>query len=126
MLDHAGVVAFPHLGASTPESEDNCARMAVQELVDYLEHGNIRNSVNLPAAAMPPSALPRICVIHRNIPTLISQISTDLGGLNIENMLNKSRGDYAYTMLDVNQKPDDATVAKLNAIEGVIRVRVIG
>lgn len=126
MLGHAGVVAFPHLAASTPESEDNCARMAALELIDFLENGNIKNSVNLPAASLPKSPLPRICVIHRNVPTIISQISTDMGGVNIENMLNKSRGDYAYTMLDVSEKPGEETLAKLSAIDGVIRVRVIG
>lgn len=125
MLDCPGVVAFPHLGASTPESEDNCARMAALELIDYLENGNIKNSVNLPAASMPKSNLSRICIIHKNVPTIISQISTLMGGMNIENMLNKSRGDYAYTMLDVNGEPDDATEAKLCGIDGVIRVRVI-
>lgn len=125
MLDHAGVVSFPHLGASTPESEDNCARMAAVQIIDYLENGNIKNSVNLPEAIMPKSSLTRICVIHKNIPTIISQISTELSGLNIENMLNKSRGDYAYTMLDVVGKVDEAVEAKLSAIDGVIRVRVI-
>ena len=127
LLDHPGVIAIPHLGASTPESEDNCARMAAQELVDYLENGNIRNSVNLPNAEMPRSGRCRIAVIHRNQPNMISQITQTVSnaGINIENMLNKSRGDYAYTMLDVNGEPDDATEAKLCGIDGVIRVRVI-
>jgi len=126
MLTHPGVVAFPHLGASTPESEDNCAKMAASELIDFLENGNIRNSVNLPAASLPKTGLPRFCLIHRNIPTIISQISGILGGMNIENLLNKSRGEYAYTMLDVDARPDPALCEKLSAIEGMIRVRQIG
>lgn len=125
MLTHPGVVAFPHLGASTPESEDNCARMAALELIDYLENGNIRNSVNLPAASLPKTALPRICVIHKNVPTIISQISSGMGGVNIENMLNKSRGDMAYTMLDVDTVPAEDSIEKIRAIEGVILVRVL-
>ncbi len=125
MLDHPGVVSFPHLGASTPESEENCAEMAVLELMDYLENGNIKNSVNLPAASMPRSGSARICVIHQNIKTIISQISTNLSELNIENMLNQSRGDYAYTMLDVDGNVSSDVVEKLRSISGVIRVRVI-
>lgn len=125
MLSHPGVVAFPHLGASTPESEDNCARMAALELIDYLENGNIKNSVNLPAASLPKTSLPRVCVIHRNVPNIISQVSAALSGLNIENMLNKSRGDLAYTMLDVVGKVDDGIVNTIQSIEGVIRVRAI-
>lgn len=126
MLDHAGVVSFPHLGASTPESEDNCARMAALQIIDFLENGNIKNSVNMPEAIMPKSNLPRVCIIHKNIKTIISQISTELSSVNIENMLNKSRGDYAYTMLDIDGKLDDALIQKINNIDGIIRVRVIG
>lgn len=125
MLDHPGVVSFPHLGASTPESEENCAEMAVLALMDYLENGNIKNSVNLPAASMPRSGSARICVIHQNIKTIISQISTNLSELNIENMLNQSRGDYAYTMLDVDGNVSSDVAEKLRSISGVIRVRVI-
>lgn len=124
LLDHPGVIAIPHLGASTPESEDNCARMAAQELVDYLENGNIRNSVNLPNAEMPRSGRCRIAVIHRNQPNMISQITQTVSnaGINIENMLNKSKKDYAYTMLDVNDDIDNEQLAKLSAISDVIRV----
>lgn len=125
MLDHPGVVAFPHLGASTPESEDNCARMAAVQLIDYLENGNIKNSVNLPEANMGKATLPRVCIIHKNVKTIISQISAILTSVNIENMLNKSKGDYAYTMLDVDGKVDESLIEKISAIEGVIRVRVI-
>lgn len=125
MLDCPGVVSFPHLGASTPESEDNCARMAAIELIDYLENGNIKNSVNLPEAVMAKSSMPRICIIHKNVKSIISQISTALCDVNIENMLNKSKGDYAYTMLDMAAKVDDSITDKLSAIDGVIKIRVI-
>ena len=125
MLDHPGVVAFPHLGASTPESEDNCARMAAQELIDFLESGNIKNSVNLPDAMMAKTPLPRVCVIHKNAKTIISQISAALSDLNIENMLNKSKGDYAYTMLDVDRAVPAAALEAVSAVEGVIRVFVV-
>ena len=125
MLDHPGVVAFPHLGASTPESEDNCARMAAQELIDFLESGNIKNSVNLPDAMMAKTPLPRVCVIHKNAKTIISQISAALSDLNIENMLNKSKGDYAYTMLDVDRAVPAAALETVSAVEGVIRVFVV-
>ena len=125
MLDHPGVVAFPHLGASTPESEDNCARMAAQELIDFLESGNSNNSVNLPNASMAKTPLPRICVIHKNVKTIISQISAALADMNIENMLNKSKGDYAYTMLDVDHAVPAAALDAVNAVDGVIRAFVI-
>ncbi len=125
MLDHPGVVAFPHLGASTPESEDNCARMAAEQVIDFLETGNIKNSVNLPNASMPKTNLPRVCIIHRNVKTIISQVTSVLSVLNIENMLNKSKGDYAYTMIDVDDEVWEDTLAKVTAIDGVIRAFVI-
>lgn len=125
MLGNPGVVAFPHLGASTPESEDNCARMAALELIDFLENGNIKNSVNMPAVSLPKASLPRLCVIHKNIPTVISQVSTGLGGINIENMVNKSKGDMAYTLLDIHEKPSADTLEKITAIDGVVRIRLI-
>lgn len=121
------VIALPHLGASTPESEDNCAVMAAHELQDYLDNGNITNSVNLPNVSMERSGDARICVIHRNIPNILAQITSIVSGtgMNVENLANKSRKDYAYTMLDVNGKVSDAMVEKLSAIEGVIRIRVM-
>jgi len=127
MIGVEGVVCIPHLGASTPESEDNCAIMAAEELMDYIENGNINHSVNLPDASMPRSTNMRICVIHRNIPNMITSVTSVLAkdNVNIENLLNKSKGDYAYTMLDVNEC-DAASVAEhIGAIEGIIRVRVI-
>lgn len=122
-----GVIAIPHLGASTPESEDNCATMAAHELIDYIENGNIVNSVNMPEITMPRSGEKRICVMHKNIPNMLTAITGAVatGEVNIENMLNKSRGDYAYTMLDVDNADEAALQEKLEAIEGVIRVRII-
>ena len=123
----AGVIALPHLGASTPESEENCAIMAAHELQDYLENGNITNSVNMPAVSMERSGEARICVIHHNIPNTLAQITSIVSGagMNVENLANKSRKDYAYTMLDVNGKVADAMVEQIKGIEGVIRVRVM-
>lgn len=122
-----GVIAIPHLGASTPESEDNCATMAAHELIDYIENGNIVNSVNMPEITMPRSGEKRICVMHKNIPNMLTAITGAVatGEVNIENMLNKSRGDYAYTMLDVDNADEAALQEKLEAIDGVIRVRII-
>ncbi|MBR7070858.1 MAG: phosphoglycerate dehydrogenase [Clostridia bacterium] len=122
-----GVIAIPHLGASTPESEDNCATMAASELMDYIENGNIVNSVNLPETTMPRSGEKRICVIHKNIPNMLTAITGAVatGDVNIENMLNKSRGDYAYTMVDINHAGNTDFAAQLEKVEGIIRVRVI-
>ena len=122
-----GVIAIPHLGASTPESEDNCAQMAASESIDYIENGNITNSVNLPEITLPRSGKYRICVIHKNVPNMITAITgiVATNDINIENMLNKSRGDYAYTMLDVSDVDSEHIIAKLEEIDGVIRARVI-
>ena len=127
MLCHKGVVALPHLGASTPESEDNCAKMAVEELQTYLETGNIVHSVNLPQVNLPKSTPCRICVIHKNVSGVINKLSSVLAedGLNIENMVNASKKDYAYSIFDVAQAVGDDLVGKLNAIPDVIRVRVL-
>lgn len=122
------VIAIPHLGASTPESEDNCAVMAAQEIQDYLENGNIVNSVNMPKAVMPRNGDPRLCVIHQNVPDMISKITGTLGavGVNIENMVNASlKGRaFAYTMMDIESIPDGLETA-VSKIDGVVRVRVI-
>ena len=127
MLGVEGVVAIPHLGASTPESEDNCALMAAKELIDYIENGNIENSVNLPAISMPRSSDKRICVIHKNVPSVLTTITGIIAadGVNIENMLNRSKGDYAYTMLDVAPTDYDKVCEEIKNINGIIRVRVI-
>lgn len=121
-------IVIPHLGASTEESEDNCAKMAVQEIMDYLENGNIRNSVNYPACDMGvKKAACRVAVLHMNIPNMIGQITGVLaaGKINISDMTNKSRDKFAYTLMDLEHTPDDIMVQKLNAIEGVLRVRLI-
>ena len=120
-----GVIAIPHLGASTPESEDNCAVMAANEIMDYLENGNISNSVNMPRAFLPPTGNPRTGIIHRNVPEMLAKITSAVSGTNIEHMVNAGRGDYAYTLLDLAAIPD-GLVEKLKAIDGVIRVRAFG
>jgi D-3-phosphoglycerate dehydrogenase len=120
------VIVLPHLGASTPESEDNCAVMASEELIEYLENGNIKNSVNLPNASMNAVGT-KICIIHKNVPTTIASITTVVGneGINIENMVNASKKDFAYTMLDVVGDVPPTVEGKINAVDGVIRVRII-
>jgi len=124
----AGVVAIPHLGASTEESEDNCAKMAVRQVMNFLENGNIVNSVNYPNCDMGIcSKEGRITIMHRNIPGILTKFTGAMAmeNINISDMLNKSRGDYAYTMLDLDGKPSSHAVEVLKKIEGVLRVRVI-
>ena len=123
-----GCIVIPHLGASTEESEDNCAKMAVKELMNYLENGNIINSVNYPNCDMGIcTKAGRIAVFHRNIANTITKFTSILGdaGINISDMTNKSRGEYAYTMLDVETKPEEELIAKLWEVKGVFRVRVV-
>ena len=126
LLGHPGVLVMPHLGASTPESEDNCAQMAAAQLVDFLENGNIINSVNLPDVSMPRAGSMRLGVIHKNIPAMITQITTAISDekLNIENLTNKSKKEYAYTMVDLDGNLSDTLVERLSAIEGVVRVTI--
>ena len=127
VLNAPGVIAIPHLGASTPESEDNCADMAAKQTRDYLMTGSIRNSVNLPACELAPAEKHRISVIHKNVPNMISQIAAVMGqaNVNIEHMVNRSRGDIAYTVVDsLDDVPADIAQA-LSAIEGVVRARSI-
>ena len=127
ILQGKNVVAIPHLGASTPESEENCAVMAAQQLRDYLENGNITNSVNLPTLVQPWSGECRLCIIHRNVPGAIASITGVLSkdGVNVENMTNKSKKDYAYTVVDINAKIRDDVVDEIRALEGVLRVRLL-
>ncbi|NLL63409.1 MAG: phosphoglycerate dehydrogenase [Ruminococcaceae bacterium] len=127
ILGVPGVIAIPHLGASTPESEENCARMAVFELVDYLENGNINNSVNMPNANMQRTVAHRVCVYHKNIPSMISQITGTFtsANVNINDMLNRSRGDIAYTMVDVDEEVTPDIVNTIRNIDGIVRVRVV-
>ncbi len=127
ILGKPGVICTPHLGASTPEAEDNCAVMAAQELGDYLRNGNILHSVNMPEVSQPRAGGKRICIIHKNEPGMISSITTltTEAGLNIENMVNKSKKDMAYTMLDATGAVDGALKQKLEALPSVIRVRIL-
>ncbi|MCR5801839.1 MAG: phosphoglycerate dehydrogenase [Lachnospiraceae bacterium] len=123
-----GCIVIPHLGASTEESEDNCAVMAVAELMDYLENGTIKNSVNYPACDMGRCEnAGRIAVFHKNIANMITQFTAVIGAekINISDMTNKSKGEYAYTLLDLDDAPTDALVSKLSGIDGVYRVRVV-
>lgn len=122
-----GVISLPHLGASTPESEDNCAVMAAKELRDYLENGNIKNSVNLPTLEQEWSGIARLCIIHRNIPGAIAAVTSALSKerVNVENMTNKSKKDYAYTVVDINAKIGETLVGEIKSIGGVLRVRVL-
>jgi D-3-phosphoglycerate dehydrogenase len=129
LMGRKNVLCLPHLGASTPEAEDNCAVMACEEIRDYLIDGNILNSVNLPNAnlARNASKLPRIAVIHKNVPKMLMQINDLIGGtgLNIADMVSSSRGDMAYTLLDTNTSPSADVVGKIKAIDGVLKVRVV-
>ncbi len=127
ILAAPNVVATPHLGASTPESEDNCAVMAALQLKDFLENGNIKNSVNFPNVEMDRSGVQRLCLVHRNIPAMLAGITAQLSqdGVNVENLTNKSRGDYAYTLVDVGSVVDAAVIRDIQNLPGIIRVRVI-
>lgn len=123
-----GIIAIPHLGASTPESEDNCAVMAAEELKTYIETGNIKNSVNFPEAFIPYSGLKRIAVFHKNVPSMLAQISSALSdsNINIANMVNGSKKDNAYTLIEINGDVSGNVIEKLTNIQNVVRVRVIG
>jgi D-3-phosphoglycerate dehydrogenase len=125
---HRRAITLPHLGASTAEAEENCAVMAAETLRDFLEHGNIRNSVNFPEAVLPRQpGCTRIAIANSNVPNMVGQISTCLAsaGINIAEMLNRSRGEFAYTLLDAESAPDDAMLARLRGIEGVLSARLV-
>jgi len=127
MLKLDNVISIPHLGASTPEAEDNCAIMAVNQIRNFLEYGNIKNSVNFPDCEMEPSGKTRIIVGNRNVPNMVGQITSLLASekINIADMLNKSKGDLAYNIIDIDGVMNDAALTKLKAISGIIMVRVI-
>ena len=127
MLGKKNVIANPHLGASTPESEENCAMMAADELRKFLETGSIEHSVNLPNCVLTPPVHNRITLIHKNLPNMVGQMTAILSreNLNIEEMVNKSRGNVAYTVFDLNQMPNDDTLRELGSIDGMIRIRQI-
>ena len=124
ILAQPNAITLPHLGASTPESEDNCAQMAVKEIADYLETGTIRNSVNFPTLKVPYEGGYRVCIIHKNIPNMIASITAAVK-CNIENMGNRSKGDYAYTIVDLAEQPTEANLDALRAIDGMISVRAL-
>ncbi len=128
LLDEEGVIALPHLGASTPEAEENCAAMAAEELDRFVKYGIIKNSVNMPEADIPMKSRYRITVINRNVTNMVGQFASLLAadGVNIDHMFNSSRGDWAYSVIDTGTPPDDETVRAIEDIEGVARVRVIG
>jgi len=127
LLGRPGVIALPHLGASTREAEDNCAVMVADQVRDYLEHGNVVNAVNFPNVVMQREAPYRIAVANRNVPNMVGQISAAMGGarLNIHNMMNKSRGEMAYTLVDVDSLVPDGVLASIRAIDGVLAVRYL-
>ncbi len=127
LKDHERVIALPHLGASTTEAEDNCAVMVAEQVRDYLENGNIHNAVNFPEMIMQRSEGSRLTIANNNVPNMVGQISTALAdkGLNIVDMLNRSRGDLAYTIIDVDQPPGDDLLSKIASIEGVLKVRTL-
>lgn len=127
LIDHPRIITFPHLGASTPESEKNCAVMAVSQLMDFMENGNIKNSVNFPMADLPRTEGPRLVVANKNIPAVLGQITGLLADqqINIADMLNQHRGDMAYNIIDLDAEIQESQIQKLRAIEGVLSVRYL-
>ncbi len=127
LIGKKSIIPIPHLGASTPESEDNCAAMAAEELREFLENGNIINSVNFPTCTLERETDIRLCITHRNVPNMLQQFVAMFSrhNLNIENMINKSKGNYAYTILDAETMPEQNTLETLKSIDGVLKVRVI-
>lgn len=125
VVNQPGIIATPHLGASTGESEDNCAMMAAQEIADYLEKGNILNSVNFPNCSLPVGSAGRVAIAHQNIPNIITQFTNAFTGINISDMINKSKGELAYTIINADHTVTEEVEKQLNSIEGVLRVRVI-
>ena len=127
LLGKENILCVPHLGASTPEAEDNCAYMAAKQLVDYLENGNITNSVNYPAVSMPRNSAARVCIHHKNVKEILSKILSIVSsqGINVAHMQDQSKGEYAYLILDLDDVPSEACLSLIRSIAGVIRVRKI-
>ena len=130
LINQEHVICIPHLGASTEEAEDNCAEMAAQELMEYVEHGNITNSVNYPDVSLGefiPGHGQRICILNKNIPTMLGKITGILAdeGINIRDLVNKSKGDYACTLIDLDSDVDEAALREKLAIDGIIAIRVL-
>ena len=127
LLGKENILCVPHLGASTPEAEDNCALMAAKQLTDYLENGNITNSVNYPAVSMPRTSAARVCIHHKNVKEILSKILAIISaqGINVAHMQDQSKGEYAYLILELDDVPDEACLSSLKKVDGVIRVRKI-
>lgn len=127
LLTTENVVAIPHLGASTPEAEDNCAVMVARQVVDFIENGNITNSVNMPNCALPRQGKSRVTVFHRNVKNMLGSITSIIGGegVNISNMLSRAKGDFAYLMLDLDEELSTDTLARISGLDDVIRVRAL-
>ena len=125
--DHDRVIALPHLGASTSEAEENCAIMIAKQVKDYLEHGNIVNSVNFPDSKMPRAGEERLAITHRNVPNMVRQITKEIAeeGANIVDMLNKSRGDFAYTLIDIEKEISKTVIENIKEVEGILKVRAL-
>jgi D-3-phosphoglycerate dehydrogenase len=128
LKDHPRCITLPHLGASTREAEENCAVMVADQVREWLENGNVANAVNFPEIYLPRNGGYRVAVVNSNVPNMVGQISTDLGaaGINISDMLNRSRGDIAVTLLDLDKQPSKDVVAQLSSIAGVLSVRCLG
>ena len=127
LIGKENIIILPHLGASTPESEDNCAKMAVNEIKEYLENGNIINSVNFPGVNQARVSKVRLCIINKNVPNILANISKLFAdnNLNIENMVNRSRGEYAYTLIDTNDDVNQDIIEKIESSKGIVSVRSI-
>jgi D-3-phosphoglycerate dehydrogenase len=127
LLDTPGVIALPHLGASTAEAEDNCAIMVADQLRDFLENGNIRNAVNLPEVVVPRTQEVRLCIVNENVPNMVGQVTGALAeaNLNILDLVNKSKGEVAYTVFDLNSAVPEDTLVRIRSIAGVLSARVI-
>ena len=127
ILKAPNVIAMPHLGACTPESEERCAMMSARELADYLENGNIKNSVNMPNASLARLGVCRLCVLHRNVPKMLTKILDFISdrNINVEHMINKGRGEYAYTIVDLGKKIGPKTVEEMKKIDNIVRIRVL-
>ncbi|MBR1968529.1 MAG: 3-phosphoglycerate dehydrogenase, partial [Clostridia bacterium] len=127
LIDVNNVICIPHLGASTEEAEENCAIMAAKQLIDYIENGNIVNSVNYPTCSMPRTTDNRLVILHKNTQNILAQITGTVGneGINISNLTNQSKGDFAVTILDIDSKVSDEAIAHISQVENIIKVRVI-
>ena len=127
LIGEENIICIPHLGASTEEAEDNCAVMAAKQLIDYIENGNIVNSVNYPTCAAPRTTVCRLVILHKNTHNILAQITGTVGneGINISNLINQSKGDYAVTILDIDNEVSEKAIEHISKVENIIKVRVI-